>query len=79
MMKGSPFEGTTIAPLSCRDRLLSHEWPNAPERCRSRVLESLIPKIHSAACVTIDAIKPNGELNHRVKEYSSQIDAIHDG
>lgn len=41
-------------------------------------LESLIPTIHSSACMLIDAIKPTGTLNHRAYEYLSQINALHD-
>jgi hypothetical protein len=41
-------------------------------------LESMIPMIHSSACMLIDAIKPTGLLNHRAYEYLSQINALHD-
>jgi hypothetical protein len=41
-------------------------------------LESMIPMIHSSACLLIDAIKPTGVLNHRAYEYLSQINALHD-
>ena len=41
-------------------------------------LESLIPTVHSSACMLIDAIKPTGTLNHRAYEYLSQINALHD-
>jgi len=41
-------------------------------------LESMIPMIHSSACLLIDAIKPTGTLNHRAYEYLSQINALHD-
>jgi hypothetical protein len=41
-------------------------------------LESLIPMVHSSACLLIDAIKPTGTLNHRAYEYLSQINALHD-
>jgi hypothetical protein len=41
-------------------------------------LESMIPMIHSSACMLIDAIKPTGVLNHRAYEYMSQINALHD-
>ncbi len=41
-------------------------------------LESMIPMIHSSACLLIDAIKPTGALNHRAYEYLSQINELHD-
>jgi hypothetical protein len=42
------------------------------------MLESSVPAIHSAACLLIDAFKPNGKLNPHAYEYLSQINAQHD-
>jgi hypothetical protein len=42
------------------------------------LLESSVPMIHSAACLLIDAFKPNGKLNPHAYEFLSQINAQHD-
>jgi hypothetical protein len=42
------------------------------------LIESLFPTIHSSASLMIDAIKPDGTLNHRAYEYMGQINAQHD-
>jgi len=42
------------------------------------LIESLVPTIHSSACLLIDAIKPNGTLNHSAYEYLGQVNAQHD-
>jgi hypothetical protein len=41
-------------------------------------LESMIPMVHSSACLLIDAINPTGTLNHKAYEFLSQINALHD-
>jgi len=38
-------------------------------------IESLIPTIHSAALLTIDAINPDGTINHKVYEILGKINA----
>jgi hypothetical protein len=42
------------------------------------LVESMVPTIHSSACLLIDAIKPNGKLNLHAYEFISQINANHD-
>ncbi len=42
------------------------------------LLESLVPSVHSGACLLIDAIKPQGTLDTHAYEYMSQINARHD-
>ena len=42
------------------------------------LLESMVPTVHSAACLLIDAIKPQGSLNQHAYEFLSQINAQHD-
>jgi len=42
------------------------------------LIDSLFPTIHSSASLMIDAIKPDGTLNHRAYEYMGQINAQHD-
>lgn len=44
----------------------------------SILVESLVPTLHSSACLLIDAIKPEGTLNHRAYEYLAQVNAEHD-
>jgi hypothetical protein len=44
----------------------------------SILVESLVPTVHSSACLLIDAIKPDGTLNHRAYEYLGQVNAQHD-
>lgn len=41
-------------------------------------LESMIPMIHSSACLLIDAFNPAGTLNHSAYEFMSQVNALHD-
>ncbi|MGA9062581.1 MAG: alpha-amylase family protein [Terracidiphilus sp.] len=42
------------------------------------LLESMVPTVHSAACLFIDAIKPQGTLNPHAYEFMSQINALRD-
>jgi len=42
------------------------------------LVESLVPTIHSSACLLIDAVKPDGTLNHLAYEYLGQVNAQHD-
>jgi hypothetical protein len=42
------------------------------------LIESLVPTVHSSACLLIDAIKPDGTLNHSAYEYLGQVNAQHD-
>jgi hypothetical protein len=42
------------------------------------LIESLVPTIHSSAYLLIDAIKPDGTLNHLAYEYMRQVNAQHD-
>jgi hypothetical protein len=66
-----PFEFMTSRTLNLNDFETTKPFEQL-------ALESLIPTIHSSACLLIDAIKPTGELNHRAYEYLSQINAMHD-
>jgi hypothetical protein len=42
------------------------------------LIETLFPTIHSSACLMIDAIKPDGTLNHRAYDFMGQVNAQHD-
>jgi hypothetical protein len=42
------------------------------------LLETMVPTVHSAACLQIDAIKPQGTLDIHAYEFMSQINAQHD-
>ncbi len=42
------------------------------------LIETLFPTIHSSACLMIDAVKPDGTLNHAAYEYMGQVNAQHD-
>jgi hypothetical protein len=66
-----PFEFQTSRTLNLNDFETTKPFEQL-------ALESLIPTIHSSACMMIDAIKPTGTLNHRAYEYLSQINALHD-
>jgi hypothetical protein len=66
-----PFEFQTSRTLNLNDFETTKPFEQL-------ALESLIPTIHSSACMLIDAIKPAGTLNHRAYEYLSQINALHD-
>ena len=66
-----PFEFQTSRTLNLNDFETTKPFEQL-------ALESLIPTIHSSACMLIDAIKPDGTLNHRAYEYLSQINALHD-
>jgi hypothetical protein len=66
-----PFEFQTSRTLNLNDFETTKPFEQL-------ALESLIPTIHSSACMLIDAIKPTGTLNHRAYEYLSQINALHD-
>jgi hypothetical protein len=66
-----PFEFQTSRTLNLNDFETTKPFEQL-------ALESLIPTIHSSACMLIDAIKPIGTLNHRAYEYLSQINALHD-
>jgi hypothetical protein len=72
LTRNRPFDFQTSRTLNLTDFETTKPF-------EQMALESLIPTIHSSACMTIDAIKPNGELNHRAYEYLSQINALHDG
>ena len=66
-----PFEFQTSRTLNLNDFETTKPFEQL-------ALESMIPMIHSSACLLIDAIKPEGTLNHRAYEYLSQINALHD-
>jgi hypothetical protein len=66
-----PFEFMTSRTLNLNDFETTKPFEQL-------ALESMIPMIHSSACLLIDAIKPAGTLNHRAYEYLSQINALHD-
>lgn len=66
-----PFEFQTSRTLNLNDFETTKPFEQL-------ALESLIPTIHSSACLLIDAIKPTGTLDHRAYEYLSQINALHD-
>ncbi len=40
-------------------------------------VETFFPAIHSSACLLIDAIKPEGTLNHQAYEYMGEVNARH--
>ncbi len=40
-------------------------------------VETFFPTIHSSACLLIDALKPEGTLNHQAYEYMGQANAPH--
>ena len=42
------------------------------------LIETLFPTIHSSASLMIDAIKPDGTLNHRAYDFMGQVNAQHD-
>jgi len=42
------------------------------------LVETLFPTIHSSACLMIDAIKPDGTLNHAAYEYMGRVNAQHE-
>ena len=66
-----PFEFQTSRTLNLNDFETTKPFEQL-------ALESMIPMIHSSACMLIDAIKPEGTLNRRAYEYLSQINALHD-
>ena len=66
-----PFEFMTSRTLNLNDFETTKPFEQL-------ALESMIPMIHSSACLLIDAIKPAGTLNHRAYQYLSQINALHD-
>jgi hypothetical protein len=65
------FEFTTSRTLNLSDFETTKPF-------QQLALESMVPMMHSSACMFIDAIKPAGTLNHRVYEFFSQINALHD-
>jgi len=71
LTRNRPFDFQTSRTLNLSDFETTKPF-------EQMTLESLIPTIHSSACMTIDAIKPTGELNHRAYEYLSQINALRD-
>ena len=42
------------------------------------LIETFFPTIHSSASLMIDAIKPDGTLNHRAYDFMGQVNAQHD-
>lgn len=66
-----PFEFMTSRTLNLNDFETTKPFEQL-------ALESMIPMIHSSACLLIDALKPAGTLNHRAYECLSQINALHD-
>jgi hypothetical protein len=66
-----PFEFMTSRTLNLNDFETTKPFEQL-------VLESMIPMIHSSACLLIDAIEPTGTLSPRTYEYLSQINALHD-
>jgi hypothetical protein len=71
MTRHRPYEFQTSRTLNLNDFETTKPFEQL-------ALESMIPMIHSSACMLIDAIKPTGTLNHRAYEYLSQINALHD-
>jgi hypothetical protein len=71
LTRNRPFEFMTSRTMNLNDFETTKPFEQL-------ALESLIPTIHSSACLLIDAIKPTGTLNHRAYEYLSQINALHD-
>ncbi len=71
LSRSRPFEFMTSRTLNLNDFETTKPFEQL-------ALESMIPMIHSSACLIIDAIKPTGVLNHRAYEYLSQINALHD-
>jgi hypothetical protein len=71
LTRNRPFEFMTSRTLNLNDFETTKPFEQL-------ALESMIPMIHSSACLLIDAIKPAGTLNHRAYEYLSQINALHD-
>jgi hypothetical protein len=66
-----PFEFMTSRTLNLNDFETTKPFEQL-------ALESMIPMIHSSACLLIDAIKPTGTLNPRAYEYLSQVNALRD-
>ncbi len=66
-----PFEFMTSRTLDLHDF-------ETTKPLETILIESLIPAIHSSACLLIDAIKPDGTLNHFAYEYLGQVNAQHD-
>jgi hypothetical protein len=71
LTRNRPFDFQTSRTLNLSDFETTKPF-------EQMALESLIPTIHSSACMMIDAIEPTGELNHRAYEYLSQVNALHD-
>jgi hypothetical protein len=63
-----PFEFMTSRTLDLHDF-------ETTKPLETILIESLIPAIHSSACLLIDAIKPDGTLNHFAYEYLGQVNA----
>lgn len=66
-----PFEFATSRTLDLHDF-------ETTKPLESMIVEAMIPTLHSAACLLIDAFKPDGTLNHRAYEYLSQVNAQRD-
>jgi uncharacterized Zn-finger protein len=66
-----PFEVMTSRTTTLTD----FETTKSPE---SLLIETLFATIHSSAYLLIDAIKPDGTLNHRAYEYMGQVSAQHE-
>ncbi len=66
-----PFEFMT----SRTDTLNDFETTKPEEEL---LIETLFPTIHSSASLIIDAIKPDGTLNHRAYDFMGQVNAQHD-
>ena len=66
-----PFEFMTSRTLDLHDF-------ETTKPLEAMLIESLIPTIHSSACLVIDAIKPDGTLNRSAYEYLGQVNAYHD-
>ena len=71
MTRNRPFEFMTSRTTNLSDF-------ETTKPLDSILVESLIPTIHSSACLLIDAIKPKGTLDKRAYEYFSQVNAHHD-
>lgn len=71
LTRNRPFEFQTSRTLNLNDFETTKPF-------QQLALESMIPMIHSSACMLIDALKPTGELNHQAYEYLSQINSLHD-
>jgi uncharacterized Zn-finger protein len=71
LSKSRPFEFQTTRTLDLHDF-------ETTKPIDQMILESMVPTIHGAAYLLIDALKPDGTLNKSAYEYLAQINAMHD-